>query len=171
MGKRARARAAGADGSAELDAAPARPRGRFGRPKRTPWSERERLGHEAPGTVLRGPPIAVTCECGEKRDLKYGDRWTCETCGRIWDTEQIPKADYEHIRKTQFKFRLLPIGLGLLTLSMAIFFTLTGNLFSMFLLLPVALMAWFMIVRPLHRKAYRKAIADLPRWELRPQGP
>jgi hypothetical protein len=24
-------------------------------------------------------------------------------------------------------------------------------------------------VRPVHRKRYRKAIADLPRWELRPE--
>jgi hypothetical protein len=27
---------------------------------------REPLGHEAPGTVLRGPRITVTFECGEK---------------------------------------------------------------------------------------------------------
>ena len=26
--------------------------------------ERERLGHEEPGWILRGPPIAITCECG-----------------------------------------------------------------------------------------------------------
>ena len=23
-----------------------------------------------PGSVLRGPPITITCECGEKRDLR-----------------------------------------------------------------------------------------------------
>lgn len=169
MGRRARARTAGADGDAAASV-PA-PATRFGRRRRTPWSERERLGHEEPGTVLRGPPIAVTCDCGCKRDLKYGDKWTCEACGRVWNTEQIPKADYEAIRKTQFKFRLAPIALGLLTLGLAIFFTLSGNLFSMFLLLPVALLFWFMILRPLHRQAYRKAIADLPQWKLRPEEP
>ena len=56
-------------------------------PLAAPWNrkkraEREKIGHEAPGTVLRGPPIAVTCECGEKRDLRYGEEWTCESCGR-----------------------------------------------------------------------------------------
>ena len=47
------------------------------------------------------------------------------------------------------------------------FFTLTGNLFSVFVLLPVALTAWFVFVRPAHRRRYRRAIADLPQWELR----
>lgn len=134
-------------------------------------ANRERLGHEAPGTVLRGPPIAIACNCGEKRDLAYGEQWTCESCGRIWDTNQIPKADYEAIRRTQLRFRVLPVLLGLLTLAAAIFFTIGGNAFSMFLLLPTVLILWFMIIRPLHRKAYRRAIANLPSWELHPQEP
>jgi hypothetical protein len=46
---------------------------------------------------------------------------------------------------------------------------LTGNLFSVFVLLPLAVMTWFLFVRPAHRKRYRRAIADLPRWELRPE--
>ena len=43
------------------------------------------------------------------------------------------------------------------------------TLFSVFVLLPLAMMAWFIFVRPAHRKRYRRAIADLPRWELRPE--
>ena len=47
-------------------------------PLASPWRrkqrpQRERLGHESPGIILRGPPIAVTCKCGEKRDLRYGE--------------------------------------------------------------------------------------------------
>ena len=49
------------------------------------------------------------------------------------------------------------------------FFTLTGNVFSVFILLPLAMMTWFFFVRPAHRRRYRRAIADLPRWELRPE--
>ncbi len=37
------------------------------------------------------------------------------------------------------------------------------------ILLPLALMLWFYFVRPAHRRRYRRAIAELPRWELRPQ--
>jgi hypothetical protein len=136
--------------------------------RRRPRRERERLGHEAPGTVLRGPPISVVCECGEKRDLRYGERWTCETCGRTWDTSRIPRADYEAIRRTQLRFRILPVTIGAAVAALAIFFTLTGNTFSVFFLLPVALTGWFVLLRPGHRRRYRRAIADLPRWELRP---
>jgi hypothetical protein len=130
---------------------------------------RERLGHEQPGSVLRGPPIAVTCECGEKRDLRYGEAWTCERCAKRWDTRQIPAEQYEAIRRLQWRFRVVPIVLGALVAALAIFFTLTGNVFNVFVLLPLAMVIWFSFVRPAHRRRYRRAIADLPRWELRPQ--
>lgn len=142
------------------------------RARRRPEGERvapERLGREAPGTVLRGPPIAVTCECGTKEDLRYGDAWTCEQCGRRWDTTQIPREQYEAVRRTQLRYRALPVGLGALVAALAIFFTLTGNVFSVFFLLPIALTTWFVFLRPMHRKRYRAAISDLPRWELRPE--
>jgi hypothetical protein len=54
-------------------------------------------------------------------------------------------------------------------LALAAFFTLTGNIFSVFVLLPLGLMIWFYFVRPVHRRRYRRAIAELPRWELRPE--
>ena len=53
--------------------------------------------------------------------------------------------------------------------GVAIFFTLTGNLFSVFVLLPMAMMGWFIFIRPAHRRRYREAIAELPRWELSPE--
>lgn len=137
--------------------------------KRRQRAERERVGHEQPGWVLRGPPIAVTCKCGEKRDLRYGEAWRCERCGRRWNTAQIPSEQYEVIRRTQLRFRVLPVVYGLVVLALAMFFTLTGNIFSVFVLLPLALMIWFYFVRPFHRRRYRRAIAELPRWDLRPQ--
>jgi hypothetical protein len=137
--------------------------------KRRQRAERARVGHEQPGWVLRGPPISVTCKCGEKRDLRYGEAWRCERCGRRWNTAQIPSEQYEVIRRTQLRFRVLPVVYGLVVLALAMFFTLTGNIFSVFVLLPVALMIWFYFVRPFHRRRYRRAIAELPRWDLRPQ--
>jgi Flp pilus assembly protein TadB len=141
----------------------------WNRKKRAKRAKREKIGHEAPGTVLRGPPIAITCECGEKRDLRYGEEWRCESCGRRWDTNQIPVEQYEAIRRTQLRFRVLPVLYGLVILALAMFFTLTGNIFSVFILLPLGLMLWFYFVRPAHRRRYRRAVADLPKWELRPQ--
>ena len=124
-------------------------------------------GGETPGVVLKGPPITLTCECGEKRDLPYGERWTCERCGRTWDTSRIPREQYEQIKRLSLRFRALPIGFGSLVAAIAIFFTLTGNIFSVFFLLPVALTTWFVFLRPVHRRRYRAAVKGLPRWELR----
>ena len=33
--------------------------------------------------------------------------------------------------------------------------------------MPLAIIAWFVFIRPTHRRRYREAIADLPRWDLR----
>jgi len=131
--------------------------------------KRERVGREAPGSVLRGPPITITCECGEQRHLHYGETWDCERCARRWDTRQIPAEQYDAIRRLQWRFRLVPIVLGVIVAALAIFFTLTGNIFNVFVLLPMAMVIWFSFVRPVHRRRYRQAIADLPRWELRPE--
>lgn len=134
-------------------------------PKRVrPW----RTGLEKPGSVLRGPPITVRCNCGERRELAYGDEWTCGRCGAEWDTRQIPREDYEKIRRIQLKFRVLPVTLGLLTATAALFFILTHNAYSLVLLLPAALITWTVLFRPAHRRRYRAAIADVPTWHLRP---
>jgi Flp pilus assembly protein TadB len=116
---------------------------------------------------MAGPPITVTCECGARHDLAYGERWTCEACGRSYDAGRIPREEYDAVRRTQRRFRTLPVGLGLLVLGLSMFFTLTGNVFSVFFLLPLALTAWFVLLRPAHRRRYRDAIAELPRWDLR----
>ena len=49
-----------------------------------PWNRkstatRERLGHRC-GAVSAGRRSRSTCECGEKRELQYGEDWTCESC-------------------------------------------------------------------------------------------
>ena len=163
MGRRSRARAERVSGEPRAEAEGSRWERARNRPKRV------RREWEAPGTILGGPPISITCECGLKHDLKYGEAWTCESCGRRWDTKQIPREQYEVVRRTQLRFRALPVALGLLVLALAVFFTLTGNLFSVFLLLPVGLSVWFVFLRPFHRRRYRAAIAELPRWELYPE--
>jgi len=116
--------------------------------------------------VLRGPPITVRCQCGESADLPYGERWHCPSCGRIYDTNKIPRADYDRIRRIQLRFRILPVVYGLIISGIAVFFISTGNTFSLFFLLPVGMMAWFMLIRPVHRGRYRQAIAELPSWDL-----
>jgi len=125
------------------------------------------MGDEKPGSVVKGPPITVTCDCGERTELFYGERWTCPSCARTYDTRRVPEHEYAAIRRVQRRFRAVPIGLGLAVAALAIFFTLTGNPFSVFVLLPLSVATWFAFIRPLHRRRYRAAIAQLPRWNLR----
>ena len=131
-----------------------------------PKQRGERVGHETPGAVLRGPPITLTCSCGEREKVAYGTTWTCPECGRSWDTSSIPREEYEAIRRLTWRFRLLPIVLGLLVATAALFFVLTGNGTSVFVLLPLALMVWFTYLRTAHRRRYQATIADRRRWTL-----
>ena len=128
---------------------------------------RIRMGDEKPGSVVKGPPITVTCDCGERTELFYGERWTCPDCGRSYDTSHIPADEYQAIRRLQLRYRALPVALALTVALLAIAFTLTGNVVGVFFIMPVAIITWFVFLRPTHRKRYRAAIADLPRWDLR----
>jgi hypothetical protein len=134
---------------------------------RTRASAHGRLaGHERPGTMVKGPPITVRCPCGERRELGYGEVWRC-ACGRRWDTAQVDAAQYARLRRVQLRFRILPVCLGLATSLAGLFFLLTHNSFSLFVMLPAVLVLWGMVLRPIHRRRYAAALGELPRWELR----
>jgi hypothetical protein len=92
--------------------------------------------------------------------------WSCP-CGRRWNTAQIDAEEYARLRRVQLRFRLLPVAIGLATSVVALFFLLTGNTFSLFILLPFALVVWSALVRPVHRRRYAAALGELPTWELR----
>jgi hypothetical protein len=138
------------------------------RAERTPKpSFRERLGdHERPRTLLKGPPITIGCTCGERHSVDYGVVCEC-TCGRRWDTAQINTDEYARLRNLQLRFRVVPVALGLTTSAVALFFLLTGNSWSLFFLLPCALIVWGMVLRPIQRRRYAKALGVLPTWDLR----
>lgn len=104
--------------------------------------------------------------CGRKAKLRYGDTWTCGDCQRTWNTRRVPRAEYDAIRRMQLRYRLLPVILGLVVVSAAAFFTLTGNGRGVFVLLPVALTAWFVFLRPPLRRRYRKVVARRQKWRI-----
>ena len=55
---------------------------------------------------VKPPLVTVTCECGEVRGLPYGARWECETCGRRWNTEQIPLEEYRALVQAVRRYQL-----------------------------------------------------------------
>ncbi len=122
-----------------------------------------------PRSVRRGPRITLTCRCGERNYLRYGERWTCGKCGRTWNTRKIPVEQYVEIRRTQLRYRRIPIAISVLALICVIAFIIMGKAFGGLIVVAFGATAWSMFARPLHKKRFRRAIADLPSWEIEPE--
>ena len=122
-----------------------------------------------PRSVRRGPPITVTCDCGESRYLRYGERWTCEKCGKTWNTKRIPVEQYAAIRATQMRYRRVPIAISVFALAAVIACILVGKALGGLLVIGILATTWSMFFRPIHRRKYREAIAELPTWKIKPE--
>jgi hypothetical protein len=120
-----------------------------------------------PRGVRKGPLITVTCECGQRRELRYGEQWLCDGCGRKFDTNKIPVEEYAAIRRTQLRYRMFPLIAGLLLLGGAIGFFLTGRAYSALVFVPFLLATWGVFGRPFYRSRYRRALTkNLPTWKI-----
>ena len=123
---------------------------------------------ELPRSVRKGPPITVTCECGQRRDLQYGEQWKCEGCGRRYDTRKIPLEEYAGLRRTQLRYRVVPLAAGLLLLAAMIAFFIAGRAVSAVVAVAFLAASWSMFGRPFFRSRYRKALSEhLPTWEIK----
>jgi hypothetical protein len=116
---------------------------------------------------MRGPPITVTCDCGESRDLKYGERWECQKCGRRWNTEQIPREEYTGLMRDLRRYRLEMVGAALALVAAFLPLVLFVNR-GLFLILPVILALSAIFYGPAWKRRVRRRIAERPRWELHP---
>jgi hypothetical protein len=122
-----------------------------------------------PRTVRKGPLITLTCECGERRELHYGEVWKCERCGKRWNTNKIPLDEYAAIRRTQIRYRLVPLLAGLLLLVAVIAFWITGQTYGALVAVPFLIASWVMFGHPFFRSRYRKSLSkNLPTWEIKP---
>jgi hypothetical protein len=122
---------------------------------------------ELPRSIRRGPPITLTCDCGElRRQIRYGETWRCEKCGRNWNTNRIPVEQYAAIRKTQMRYRRVPIALSVFALVTVILSVIFGRAVGGLLVAGVMATTWNMFFRPIHRRKYREALATLPSWRI-----
>jgi hypothetical protein len=120
-----------------------------------------------PKAVRKGPLITVTCECGEQRQLRYGERWRCDGCGRNFDTSKIPLEEYAAIRRVQLRYRIFPLIAGLLLVAGTVAFLLTGKAYGALIVVPFLLASYGVFVRPFYRSRYRRALSkNLPTWEI-----
>ena len=122
-----------------------------------------------PRSVRRGPRITLTCDCGQTRRLHYGERWTCEQCGKTWNTRRIPMEQYAAIRATQLRYRRVPLAISLFSLLSVIACVVIGKAFGGLIVVGVIATTWSMFFRPIHRRKYRQALAQLPEWKITPE--
>jgi Flp pilus assembly protein TadB len=121
-----------------------------------------------PRSIRKGPRITLTCECGERQYLHYGEIWTCEKCGRRWNTERIPVEQYAELRAAQLRYRRTPIIVSTLALVCVIAFVIAGRAVAGLIVIALAATTYGIFVRPTYRRRYQSAMADLPTWKIEP---
>jgi hypothetical protein len=116
---------------------------------------------------VKGPPITVRCDCGEVEHVPYGEAWTCPTCGRRWDTAQIPSDEYWGIMREMRRFRLEVIGVSVV-LGIALAITLANLGSRRYFPIVLGVMGfWFLIYMPRWRQKVRRRARELPAWRLK----
>lgn len=124
---------------------------------------------DLPRSIRRGPPITIKCECGERRELHYGERWTCEKCGRSWSTLHIPVAEYDQLRRTELRYRCIPVAVAAVVLALLIVLVVAGHAFEGIVLAALAAMAWTVYGRPRWNRRYLQASQNPPSWTIGPE--
>jgi hypothetical protein len=122
---------------------------------------------ELPRSIRRGPPITIGCECGERRDLRYGESWTCERCGKTWNTRRIPLEEYARLCRTQSRFRWIPLSAAVIVIASLIALVILGRAFTGILLVGLVAVAWSTYGRPQWKRRYLKAIENRPGWNIK----
>jgi hypothetical protein len=118
---------------------------------------------------MRTPLITLSCDCGAQGLVALGERWTCPTCDRTYDTAQIPKADMDEMLGAVKRYRLLAVGPPVLAAAVLVPLAIFSGLQYAFLLF-ILTAAWGLMVLPHLRRRAERAVRDsAPRWNLRPE--
>ncbi len=121
---------------------------------------------------MAAPRITLRCDCGKSEALvAYGERWTCESCGRTYDTSGIPSEDFEAIQALRRRYRIIGYSGVALVGALVLLLALTAQQLQLFIGLPLILLVWFTYVRPFMRSRYRRRVGELQRtWTLKAEG-
>ena len=117
---------------------------------------------------MKRPPITIHCDCGTAKLVRYGETWTCPSCGRRWNTQQIPASEYEGLlrRMRRYKLELVGLTLAVLATFVPLIVFVDG---SLIFLAAIAAFALVFIYLPFWRRRIRRAAQEAPRWQLKPE--
>lgn len=116
--------------------------------------------------VVKGPPITVTCDCGTVERIPYGQAWTCPSCGRRWDTAQIPAEEYDGVMRDMRRYRLEALALGS-AIGIAVVLLAVVSDRPIFPIALIAMTGWWILYMPRWRRKVRARARELPVWKLR----
>jgi len=116
---------------------------------------------------MRRPPITIKCECGDTKEVAYGERWRCERCGRSWNTQHIPAEEYERLlrRVRHHKLEVLALA-GLMAAVLVPLIVVVSARFIA--VVPMVMAIWLFVFLPFWRRRYRRTARSAPRWEIYP---
>ena len=115
------------------------------------------------------PKVTVQCNCGNTLMIPYGSAHAC-TCGRRWDTSQIPAADYAALQRTLRTFRRNEVAFAMVALGLVAALVLVGRSAPVYVTVPVFALVWWRWFRPWWTLRKRARLRDLPTWTLTPSG-
>jgi hypothetical protein len=116
---------------------------------------------------MKAPAITLRCDCGAAGRAQYGERWTCDACGRVYDTTEIPEGDYAAIRSLNRRYRLVGFGIIAVLAAFVLAAAVRGDFIQILATLGVVITVWFLYIKPLVHRRHRRAVGDLTRrWEL-----
>ena len=116
---------------------------------------------------MKPPLISLTCDCGAETSVGYGERWTCPKCGRTFDTDEIPRDDYDKLLELTRRYRRASWAVVVCMAALVLMVALTGDLISIFAGLAVSLLSWFLFIKPIVHRRHRQAVSGLTRtWKL-----
>jgi Flp pilus assembly protein TadB len=117
---------------------------------------------------MQKPPITISCDCGESREVAYGEAWTCDSCGRVWDTNQIPADEYEGLLRRMRRVRLEAFVLAGVLAAVLVPLIVFVNATLIFAI-PALAAVWLFLYLPFWRRRARRTAASSPAWELHPE--
>src|SRR5437879_7091782 len=118
--------------------------------------------------TMRKPPITIKCECGETKEVAYGERWRCERCGRSWNTQKIPAEEYEGLLRRVRRHKLEALAAAGLTAAVLVPLIVVVSSGFVYLI-PMVMVLWLFVLLPFWRRRYHRTAREAPRWELHPE--
>lgn len=118
---------------------------------------------------MRSPLITLTCDCGHSVEVAYGARWTCDACGKTWDTSHIPSADYQALVAGVRRYRLLVLGPPLLLAAILIPLSVIVGIQYAFLLFVLIMGYGLLAVPQIRRRSAAQMRESTKSWKLRPE--